>query len=309
VDAQHQIKSTVIVGGTHGNELSGVQAVTNYLANGESKLSSIAPSTSITLTLANKMAIQKRTRFVDEDLNRQFSREKLQGSLNDSSASIQCNERTIAAEFNQRFGPKFSMDNAQGKGRSDFIIDIHNTTSNMGPTLIILVNDEFHQQLARYVKQQMPHSYILVEDYQDYQSFAYLCTVGRKGVMIEVGPQAHSTLRAKIYEQTVAMTEAILRFIELYNQQNVAHLAPVEAFRLGKEIAYPKGPNGLKSAMIHPRLDKNDYRLLKRGDPCFIDFDGNEIVWTEEDTYPHFIGEAAYDHLCLAFATASKIEF
>lgn len=292
----HSIKNIVITAGTHGNEMSGIAAV-HYWEQQPQAIENTAPSATIKLELVNKAAIQARARFIDEDLNRQFSMDKLAQSTPHST----CNEVEIAHVFNNQYGPK-------GNAKTDFCIDIHNTTSNMGPTLIVLENDEFHRQLARFVKNKMPSSIILVEDYQAFAEFGYLCTVAKKGVMVEVGPQVQGALRASVYQQTVEMTIAILSFIEQYNIEGLPVLEPVEAFRLGTEIAYPCD-NNQKTAMIHPSLDGKDFLSLEPNQPCFIDFEGNDILWEGEKTYPHFIGEAAYDHLHLAFASSTKFFF
>lgn len=300
------INKICIVGGTHGNELSGVQAVSNWMRCSDELLQNIDDSISLKFHLANQAAINARVRYLEEDLNRQFSPQIL-GKNRLVDTTLLSKEANLAAEFNTKYGPK-------SESKTDLIVDIHNTTSNMGPSLIILENDDFHRQLARYVKQNMPESNILVEDYQDYGQFGYLCTVAKRGLMIELGPQAHSTLNANIYQQAKTLCKCILDFVSLYNQGSVIELPPVEAFRLGKEISYPvekcEQTNSLcKSAMIHPSLQNQDYCQLKKGAPCFIDFDGKEITWQENDTYPHFIGEAAYDHLHIAFATSDKILF
>ncbi|MFT6269261.1 MAG: aspartoacylase [Alphaproteobacteria bacterium] len=293
----HTIKEVVISAGTHGNEMSGIQAITQWQTN-QLPLNAIAPTTNIQLALVNKPAVKARVRYIDEDLNRQFSFAKLNTPLSANAP----NEAKVAHAFNAEFGPK-------GNAISDFCIDIHNTTSNMGPTLIVLENDEFHQQLARFVKSVMPESVILIEDYQPFEEFGYLCSVAKKGVMVEIGPQVQGALRAEVYQQTLDMSFAILRFIEHYNARTLPTLAPVEAFRLGTEIAYPTNAEKQKTALIHPNLEGKDFLPLLPQQACFIDFNGNDILWEGELTYPHFIGEAAYDHLNLAFATANKCMF
>lgn len=293
-----QIKSVLITAGTHGNEMSGLAALDHWRQD-DSKIASLAPSCEVHLREVNHEAITKKQRYIDEDLNRLFKPQTLSELETNLSK-----EAAIAREFNAQYGPK-------SQSSTDFIIDIHNTTSNMGPTLIIMSLDNFYTQLARFVKYNMPEANILVEDFQDYGDFGYLCTVGKKGVMIEVGPQAQGLLKAKCYQQTITMGELILEFLELYNNQLAPTLEPVEAFRLGEEVNYPvKMLNGqnTKTAMIHPDLEGSDFQLLKSGSPCFVDFEGNHIIWQGNDTYPHFIGEAAYDHLHIAFATADKIQ-
>lgn len=52
-----------------------------------------------------------------------------------------------AKEINQMFGPKGSPD------AYDVIIDLHNTTSNMGATLILESStDHFNLQMVHYIK-------------------------------------------------------------------------------------------------------------------------------------------------------------
>lgn len=293
------IHNIVINAATHGNEMSGIAAVKHWQKHPD-QVNKQAPSANIQLSLINQAAMNANKRFIDEDLNRQFTLSALNQNTN-----VEVHEHQLAQSFNQQFGPKHSP-------KTDLIIDIHNTTSNMGPTLIILVNDDFHQQLARFVKQQMPESIILIEDYQDYGEFGYLCTVAKHGVMIEVGPQAQGVLKAKAYRETITMTQAILQFIELYNTGAELSLPPTEAFRLGKEISYPtSNENGVlkKSALIHESLDGQDFCLLQTGMPCFYTLTGETINWQEPNTYPHFIGESAYDHLNIAFATSDKCWF
>lgn len=295
---QNNIKNILITAATHGNEMSGIHAVKKWQED-SNDLSQLVPSAALSFELVNKSALAQNRRFVDEDLNRQFTPKLLKNN------ALRTNEQKLAKKFNEQYGPKEDP-------ITDFLIDIHNTTSNMGPTLIILVNDDFHQQLARYVKKFMPSSIMLIEDYQNYPDFGYLCTVGRKGVMIEVGPQPQGLLKAQAYQQTIEMTASILKFVELYNAGNAPVLPPVEAFRLGKEVFYPttqKDGHTVKEAMIHPSIDNKDFCLMKRYSPCFVDFNGNDILWQEDDTYPHFIGEAAYNHLHIAFATSEKCLF
>ena len=291
------ISKVLITAGTHGNELSGIELLNNITRQPSiaEKVFANPTTLSIDTLIVNKMAVAKRTRYVEEDLNRQFSQEKLSWLAGENL------EHQLAIEFNTKYGPKH-------ESSIDLIIDIHNTTSNMGPTLIILVNDEFPQQLSRYVSQQMPEAIILVEDYQDYNEYGYFCTLAKRGVMVEVGPQPQGTLKAKAYEQTVKMTKAIVGFIERYNQGALNKLPATDAYRLVEEIRYPC-KDGRKTAMIHPSLDATDFTCLRHGDPCFVDYAGNSINWEGKDTYPHFIGEAAYHHLGIAFATSTKFKW
>ena len=285
--------SIALVGGTHGNETSGIQLIRNWQQFG---LPSRFNKLNVSLSIANEAAIAANVRFVDEDLNRQFTFERLS---NNNSAK----EAELAKALNQQLGPK-------GDSNTDFVIDIHNTTSEMGATLIILEADEFHVQLARYVKQQMPEANILVEDEKPYLEHGYLCTTGKKGVMIEVGGQPQGVLREDVYLLTQTMAEAILDFCAAYNKGQISTdaLPACEAFRLGDNVSFPLDANGKRTAMIHHSLQDNDFKPLIPGAPVFRTFDGKDILWENEaETYPHFINEAAYFKLDVAFATAERI--
>lgn len=285
--------SIALVGGTHGNETSGIQLIRNWQQFG---LPSRFNVLNVSLTIANEAALEANVRFVEEDLNRQFTFERL---ANNNPAK----EAVLAKSLNEKLGPK-------GNSNTDFVIDIHNTTSEMGATLIILEADEFHTQLARFVKQRMPEANILVEDEKPYLDHGYLCTTGKKGVMIEVGGQPQGVLREDVYLLTQTMAEAILDFCIAYNNQEIKTDAlPVcEAFRLGENVGFPLDDNGKRTAMIHHALQDNDFEPLMPGMPMFRTFDGKDILWDGgKETYPHFINEAAYFKLDVAFATSERI--
>ncbi|QJR80015.1 aspartoacylase [Alteromonas pelagimontana] len=285
------INSVAIVGGTHGNETSGIQLVRNWMQNG---IPSAFSSLNIRCFFANHAAMQANVRFLDEDLNRQFLPERLNS---DSDAK----EAILAKKINQELGPK-------GESNTDLVIDIHNTTSHMGATLIILATDDFHIQMARYVKQHMPEANILVEDEKPVPEHPYLCTIGRRGVMVEVGAQPQGVLREDVYQLTQTLTETLLAFCQAYNDGKTQNLPECEAFRLGVNIDFPMNEDGERKAMIHHQLQDADFVPLLPGQPIFRCFDGTDITWQGEDvTYPHFINEAAYHKLHVAFATASLV--
>lgn len=287
------VNSIALIGGTHGNETSGIQLIRNWQNFG---LPARFDELNVSLNIANQAAIDANVRFVDEDLNRQFTFDRLATPSN-------AKEALLAQTLNQKFGPK-------GESKNDLVIDIHNTTSAMGATLIILEADEFHVSLARYVKHQMPEANILLEDEKPYLEHGYLCTTGKRGVMIEVGGQPQGVLREDVYLLTQAMAEAVLDFCIAFNNGTLAtvQLPECEAFRLGENITFPLDGNGKRTAMIHHALQDKDFEPLLQGMPIFRTFDGHDITWQgESTTYPHFINEAAYFKLDVAFATAQRI--
>lgn len=284
------IQSVALVGGTHGNETSGIQLVRNWRKHG---VPEAYDSLNVSCLLANQAAIDANVRFLEEDLNRQFSFERLM-------AGSSVREAVLARELNDKLGPK-------GNAKHDLVVDIHNTTSNMGATLIILEADDWTVSLARYVKTVMPEANILLEDEKPVADHPYLCTTGKRGVMIEVGAQPQGVLREDVFQLTQTMAEAILSFCVAYNANTLGELEECEVFRLGENIHFPLDDNGERTAMIHHHLQDADFVPLVAGQPVFRDFGGNDILWEGETTYPHFINEAAYHKLHVAFATASRV--
>ena len=113
-----KINKVAIVGGTHGNENTGV-----FLVN---KLKNTLPEykgLKLKYLIANPLAIINTKRFIDHDLNRAFGIKEL---LNIESFEYELNRAKV---INNELGPK-------GDSKYDFIIDMHTTTSNMGVTFI-----------------------------------------------------------------------------------------------------------------------------------------------------------------------------
>ena len=130
-----KIKTVAIVGGTHGNEFSGIYLLRKW----QQPTAVVRDSFSVETVFANPKAHDDNKRYVDHDLNRQFS---LTDLANNDLASY---EQSRAKVINQQIGPK-------GDARVDFIIDLHNTTSNMGPCLILLQSDSFNRQMGHTLK-------------------------------------------------------------------------------------------------------------------------------------------------------------
>ncbi len=285
------IKKVMFVAGTHGNETSGIQLVKNWQHNGcPYKCSSIE----LSAMLANEEAIARNVRFVDEDLNRQFSPAKL------ANPDITIESR-LAIDINARIGPK-------GESQYDLVVDIHNTTSQMGATLILPSSESFYVLMARFVKKIVPEANILVEDEQPYEQHPYLCTLGKQGVMIEVGGQPQGVLREDVYQHTTLLAGAIVAFCEAYNADELTELEPCQAFRFIENILFPLDEKGERLAMIHHQLQDNDFVPLLPGQAIFKCFDGSELLWEgDKEVYPHFINEAAYSKQHVAFATAESV--
>lgn len=289
-----KLNKVAIVGGTHGNELAGIYLVNEWQQSDFSRRSSFSTE----LVLANTNAIGINRRYQDCDLNRQFALK----SLEDFSLSRY--EESRAKVINQQLGPK-------GASKTDLVIDLHNTTSNMGPTLLIPQKGEFYDLLAIYVKTHMPEAVIFLdEDHKDNDVHHLLCTIGRYGVIVEVGPVPQGVLKHQVTEQMQTMTALILDFVEAYNSETLPTLPEsIEAFRYLHSLTLPVDDNNNRIGMVHEHVEGGDFKALNPGDPLFALFNGETIHYEGEKTvYPTFINEAAYYDNNLAMSLCEAVE-
>lgn len=291
---QFPIKTVAIVGGTHGNEFSGIYLEKRYRAAPELIHRS---SFSCRTLFANPMAHQANKRYLDSDLNRQFKTADL------ADPALGNYEQSRAKVINAELGPK-------GAAKTDFVIDLHNTTSNMGPCLILTQPGAIYNLLAGYIRLKMPTAVISRdEDHVAVADHALLCTLGTYGVIVEVGPQPQSVIRQDVLEQMDEMTQHILDFIELYNTGSLPQLPDrVEAFRYLYSIKLPVSATGERAGMVHKAVQDRDYQPIQPGQPIFTLFTGEEVVFAgQEVVYPTFINEAAYYDNNLAMSLNEKV--
>ncbi|MER2490591.1 aspartoacylase [Catenovulum sediminis] len=287
------IKNVAIVCGTHGNEITGVYLMKKW----QKDLSLISrESFSTGLLQGNPKAYEINRRYVDKDLNRQFAQKDLE------NPELGSYEENRAKVINQILGPK-------GNPKTDLIIDLHTTTSNMGPTVLIPQKGRFYNLLAAYVKQQMPEAIVFCdEDSRANEDHHLLCTVGKYGVIVEVGPVPQSVLRHDVFEQSEQLTQIILDFVELFNQDALPELPEsVEVFRFIKSLTLPVDEQGERIGMVHKHVQDSDFAQLNPGDPLFMKFDGEAILYDGDKTvYTAFVNEAAYYDNNLATSLMEK---
>ena len=281
------INQVLLVAGTHGNELSGIYL--NKLIK-ERMYAADRSTFSTNAVIANPKAVEQNVRYLDTDLNRQFS-----NANHDDTAGLA--EYTVARQFIDR----------HASTEQQLIVDLHNTTSNMGATLILLSNDAFYQKMGAYVKQRMPEANILFEDRKPWDEQPYLCTAGKCGVMIEVGAQAHGSLKFDTLKLMKQMLTMVLDYVEKHNLNQVQALEDYDAFFYVEEVNVPLGPDGMRVATVHPAISGRDFEVVKQGEPILATFFGYDIYWERErDIYPHFINESAYSKANIAMALAEK---
>jgi len=274
-----EIQRVLVVGGTHGNEKTGVQCVKALNRN----ISQFRDrSYTVGTLLANTSAIEKNCRYIEQDLNRCFSNALLNGEPHNV-------EQKRAQEINSQYGPK-GDDSA-----TDWIIDLHTTTTNMGLTLVVHQNDKPALQMAAYIQSLVPEAVIFYED-RDPAEDNFLGSIAKHSLLIEVGPVPQGLLRWDIFKLTQDGLSHALDFIELFNNNEIPELPEeLHTYEFIEKLHLPRDETGDICGMIHPDVQDNDYQPLNPGDPLFITDEGETICYDgSEQVYTAFVNEAAY---------------
>lgn len=294
VDPLHHV---AVAGGTHGNEMSGVFLVKHWLKDS----SSLERDTfSAVPLLSNPKASEKGVRYFEKDLNRCFTLEIL--SSPDSPDDPY--EVLRAKEINRMFGPRGSV-NAY-----DMILDLHNTTSNMGVCLIVSgVQNAIEMHACHYIQTRLPHCnpriYVYTKPGGDRYSVDSVATCG---LGFELGPQPQGVVRADILQKMKTLVEITLDFINHLNKGMEFAAFETDTYQCAGHVDFPRSSDGEISAVVHPSLQDKDFSLLRPGDQCFLCLDGQSIPYSgEKPIYPVFINEAAYYEKKIAFILAEKV--
>ncbi len=292
-----QIERVAIVGGNHGNELTGVHLVKKF----QQYPNLIDRASFETLALlGNLKAIEEGKRYIDKDLNRCFTNQGLQ------NPQLSSYEDTRAKAIQHILQP-------QNQPFVDVIVDLHSTTANMGLSLIFCDMHPFLLRLGAYLTSINPMVKIFVNPQS--RKGGFLRSLCELGFVIEVGAVAQNILNAELFQQTEQLIYAILDYFEGCNQGNIPQInSTLTFYQYIETIDYPRSDayGGLRlrgeiQAMIHPHLQFRDYEPLHPGDPMFVTFEGKDILYEGESTvYPIFINEAAYYEKGIAMYLTQK---
>ena len=127
----------LIVGGTHGNEWTGIQVVHHY----QEMLKRKFPQLDLEFIFANPEAHALNRRFKDEDLNRAFE---------------YIHETRSSYENNRAREIKSIIDRSPC-----VVLDLHTTTSNMGNTVILSHYNSLNLSLCSKLTQHSKHCRII----------------------------------------------------------------------------------------------------------------------------------------------------
>ncbi|MGF1518715.1 MAG: aspartoacylase [Nodosilinea sp.] len=285
-----RINRVLIAGGTHGNELIGVYAIKTFAVQPDL----VRRSSFETLTvLGNPEATAANRCYIDHDLNRSFG---TAAHLGDTGY-----EWRRAAALREQFGSK-------GRQPVDFVIDLHSTTSNAGIMLILDSPTGFTLRLAAYISRVHPEVRLYSSEGSGRRQDS-LRSLASHRLGIEVGPVAHGTLNAQLFQKTEAVVQTTLDYLEHHNTGPATVEPPTELtlYQYIDVLDYPRDSEGNILAMIHPQRQFEDYAPLEPGEPLFLTF-GQEVIPYQGNTtvYPVFINEAAYYEKGIALCLAEK---
>lgn len=316
VQPAKKINRVLLVGGTHGNESTGVFLINKWMANPELLA---GKGIEVETLLANPEAIRQNRRYVDKDLNRCFS----SAVLNDDSLSGV--EIDLAHALVQQLG-------AKGESQYDLIIDLHTSTAKMQTNLVLTKHDRFHLSMMAYM-QQLNEQVVVTSEAELIPDHHFLCALADHNVIVEVGPVAQGLLQHSAIQTTERAVYQILDFVGLWNEmlehdsldnnnspqddslqkdsfQKHSHslslTKPVEVFSYTGKIYFPEDEAGNIIGYLHPDVDGRDYSQIESGTPLFIGLDEQLILYTGEPTYISFVNEAAYYDQKIALCTLEK---
>ncbi len=292
-DTKKNIEKVLLVGGTHGNELTGIHLVHQWKNNQQEKE---YPLVDLDYLIANPEAVKANKRYIEHDLNRCFKKSDLE---NESLNSL---EQSRAKEINRSLGGK-------GNSKIDFIIDLHTSTANMQTNIVLTRLDIFHLSLASYLIKTLPEI-VITSEANLMADHHFLETVAEKGILVEVGPIPQGCLDYDCFSKTRNAVNACLEFVEKYNNGDHLDLNDnVEIMSYTSKIYFPTDQHGNISACVHPDLIGIAYPKIVKGDPLFISFSGKVIHYEGEETFLAFINEAAYYDQKIAMCCCQTISY
>ena len=280
-----------IVGGTHGNERTGVVLVSNW----QQKSSAVTLQTLTTrLLLANPQAIRSNTRYIHRDLNRSFLPHLL------AKPAYGVYEVARAREIASLVAA------ARSRGKV-FVIDLHTSTANMGITLITNT-DPNNLCMAAHVRQRIPSANIYAFPPGD-RIDGCLRATADAGMGLEIGPIPQGVVRHDVLERARRSIDVILDVLAAYNR---GALEPPEletrVFLHDDHVYYPEAQTIADEAFIHRDFEGRDYQPLTPGAPLFGRLDGEPIRYEgPSGRCSVFVNEAAYDPERIAFSLTRPV--
>lgn len=282
-----KIKKVLLSAGVHGNEKTPIFLLKKFQKN---SIPITRSNFKTEILIANPQAVKLHQRYIDVDLNRCFSSEKL-----DNPHPLQY-EEIQAQAINRRVQ----------ESQIDLILDFHTTTSsNMGITLLLSNDRPFNLKLAAYLAEHNDLVRIVLNAEQKQNNrLRHLIPLG---MTVEIGGIAPNVVDPVWVERLEYLVQQILDYLEQINQDRPP-VTPkiITLYSLQEPVYFPTDDQGEIVAMVHPNLHGSDYSVLNPDEPMFIDLDGNNIYYSGETANILFVSESAYLEKQIAFYLATK---
>jgi len=283
------LQRILIVSGTHGNEINPVWAVKQF----EIEANSLNYGIEYEYIIGNPVAYEKGSRYVDVDLNRSFKE-----SENFDPHKNSFYETNRANFLVNEFG-------INGSKPCQIAIDLHTTTANMGTSIVLYGRRFTDFCLAALLQNKFGLPIYLHE--KDKAQTGFLVEAWPCGLVIEIGAVAQNFYDQNIINRFLIIIRSLREEIDKL-KNNLIELPKELVVHVHQgSMDYPRDEKGNIDGLIHPERINQDWKLIKKGDPLFLDskgtihkYEGDQFVW------PVFIGEVAYKEKKIAMSYTKK---
>ena len=283
------IKKILIVAGTHGNEINPIWAC-NQLKKEQNNLDKDIEYNYI---IGNPLAYEKGSRYIDSDLNRSFNSNKQ--NIYNNKNNYEINRANFLVE---RYG-------INGEDPCQIAIDLHTTTSNMGTSIVIYGRRIKDFCLAALLQNKFGLPIYLHE--HDKRQTGFLVEAWPCGLVLEIGPVSQNYYDSKIINRFLIIISSLREEINKLKNNLIALPKELIVHVHQGSIDYPRTINGDINGLIHPERMNKDWKVIKKGDPLFLDIEGNTLRYLGQDIiWPVFIGEVAYKEKNIALSFTKK---
>ena len=142
---------------------------------------------------------------------------------------------------------------------------------------------------------------------KDLKQTGFLVEAWPCGLVLEIGSVAQNFYDPKIINRFLIIVSSLREEIDKL-KKNLIELPNELVVHVHKgSIDYPRDEEGDIDGLIHPERINQDWKMIKKGDPLFLDsqgivhkYEGEELIW------PVFIGEVAYKEKKIAMSYTKK---
>jgi aspartoacylase len=271
------VQRILIVSGTHGNEINPIWAVKQF----NRVENSLNHGIEYEYIIGNPVAYEKGCRYIDDDLNRSFK--EIKNRNQDNNSAYEINRANYLVD---QFG-------IHGSKPCQIAIDLHTTTANMG-TSIVMYGRRFKDFcLAALLQNKFGLPIYLHE--KDKAQTGFLVEAWPCGLVIEIGAVAQNFYDPKIIDRFSLIIGSLREEIDKLKNKLIELPRELVVYVHQGSIDYPRDEKGDIDGIIHPERLSQDWKMIKKGDPLFLDNQGiihkyerDQLIW------PVFIGEVAY---------------